>query len=126
MAELGRMERNGLIAGDFPTKAQEITVTGPAEFLRGDVVGITDDGVYALVDSTKTDGTQIPIGVICDSITIEDGLKAVSNLYVKGEFARRFLRFGGSDTADTHMRRMTEIGLLIRDTKAEGGSQSWQ
>lgn len=122
MAELGNVNRNGLIAGDYPTKAEEITITGPAEFLRGDVIGALTAGGYALVDSSKTDGSEKPVGVICDDISVESGDTAVSTMYVKGEFARRFLRVGGTDTIDTHKRRMTEIGLLVKETKAEGGA----
>ena len=117
MAVLGTLERDNLIAGDFPTKAQEITLTGPATFERGDVLGKSDTGVFALVDSTATDGSQDVVGIVCDDITVEADAEAVSTMYVKGEFNQRRLRFGGSDTAETHKRRMTEIGLLVRPTK---------
>ena len=115
--ELGRAERDNLIAGDFPTKAQEITITGPAEFLRGDVIAQLGDNSFALVDSSGADGAELAIGIICDNITVEDGITTKSTMYVKGEFIQRALRFGGDDTADTHKRRMTEIGLLIRPTR---------
>jgi hypothetical protein len=123
MSELGKLERNGLIVGDYPTKVEEITITGPAEFKRGDVVGVTAAGVYALVDSEKSDGTQIPVGIICDDITVDSGATAVANMYIKGEFAHRFLRYGGTDT---HKRHMTAIGLIVRKTKVEGGAREWQ
>ncbi len=122
MAELGEMTRDVLIAGDYPVKAETITITGPAEFMRGDVVGVTSDGAYALVDSSKSDGTQNPIGVMCDAVTVPEGETAVATMYIKGEFAIRGLRFSGTDTAEKHRRRMTEIGLLVRETKAEGGA----
>jgi len=114
---LGHMERDGLIAGGFPTVAQPINLIGPAEFKRGDVLGLTNNGVYVLVDSTADDGSQNAIGIVCDDITIEDETIVVSNMYIKGEFNRRFLQFGGTDTADTHKRRMTEISLIIRETR---------
>jgi len=123
--ELGKMERNGLIAGDYPTKTVAITVTGAAVFKRGDVVGVDGSGVYALVDSTKSDGTQTPVGIICDDITVAASETAETVMYVKGEFSRRFLQFSGSDTADTHLRYMTQIGLLVKETKAEGGTYAW-
>ncbi|MDR1703599.1 MAG: head decoration protein [Clostridiales bacterium] len=126
MAELGSVERNGLIAGDYPTKTEAITITGPAEFKRGDVVGVTDAGVYALADSSKSDGSQNAVGIICDDIIVEDGATAESVMYVKGEFINRFLQFGGTDTADKHKRHMTAIGLIVRDSKVEGGKYSWQ
>lgn len=117
MARLGEHKPDGLIAGDFPTEAMEITLTGPAEFKRGDVIAQTGDETYALVDSTGADGAELPIGIICDDIIVEDGVTTKSTMYIKGEFNRRFMRFGGTDTADTHMRRMIEIGLIIRGTR---------
>jgi len=116
MSELGRNERDGLIAGDYPTESQEITITGPAKFKRGDVIS-QKDGKYALVDSEGTGGAELAIGIICDDITVGDGESVRTTMYVKGEFSQRFLQFGGVDTANNHLRRMTEIGLLIRPTR---------
>ena len=117
MAVLGKMERDGLIAGDFPTKVEAITVTGPAEFQRGDVIAKTGNESYTLVDSAGSGGAELVVGIICDDITVEDGSTAVTNMYIKGEFAQRHLRFGGDDTVENHRRRMTEIGLIIRETR---------
>jgi len=115
--QIGELKRDGLIAGDYPTEVQEVTLTGPVELKRGDVLGINADGVVALVDSTAADGTQNAIGIACDDITVVDNETAVSNMYIKGAFAKRHLRFGGTDTVDTHIRRMTEIGLIPRTTR---------
>jgi len=117
MAKLGEHIPDNLIAGDFPTEVQAIAVTGPVEFLRGDVIAQTGDNMYALVDSSGSDGANLAIGIICDAITVADGETAVANMYIKGEYNQRALRFGGTDTADTHLRRMTEIGLIIRGTR---------
>ena len=118
MAILGRFEPDGLIAGDFPTEAQEITITGPADFKRGDVLGIiASNGRYVLADSTANDGSQNVVGIVCDDVTVADGAKAVSNMFIKGEFSHRHLRFGGDGNADPHLRRMTEISLIVRKTR---------
>jgi len=117
MATVGTFKPDGLIAGDFPTEVQEISITGPAEIKRGDVLGATDDGNYILVDSTATDGSQSVVGIACDDVVVEDGTTAVSSMYIKGEYNRRFLRFGGTDTVETHIRRMTDISLIVRGTR---------
>ena len=117
MARLGEFKPDGLIAGDFPTVSMEITVAGPAEFRRGDVIAQTGDETYALVDSTGTSGAELPVGIVCDDFSVDDAATTKSTMYVKGEFNQRFMRFGGADTADTHMRRMTEIGMIIRGTR---------
>ena len=114
---IGSTKRDGLIAGNHPLAAKEITITGPAEFRRGDVVGAITAGGYALANSTATNGSQNAIGIITDDIVVETGVNIVTTMYVKGEFNQRQLRFGGSDTVENHRRRMTEIGLLIRETR---------
>ena len=114
---IGSTKRDGLIAGDYPLVAKEITITGPAQFKRGDVIGATTEGDYALADSNATDGSQNAIGIITDDTNAEDGISIVTTMYVKGEFNQRQLRFGGKDTVENHRRRMTEIGLLIRETR---------
>ena len=117
MAKLGSFKPDGLIAGDFPTEAQEIRISGPAEFKRGDVIALNNNANYVLARSSANDGSQRAIGIICDDITVASGSTAVGVMYIKGEFNQRFLRFAGNDTADMHLRRMTEIGLIIRPTR---------
>ena len=116
MATLGTFEPKGLIAGDFPTVVQEIILTGPVTFLCGDVVAEVD-GVHSLVDSAGAGNAALAVGIICDDIVVDDGITTKANMYIKGEFNHRFLRFGGSDTSDDHRRRMREIGLIIRETR---------
>ncbi|MCL2392615.1 MAG: head decoration protein [Oscillospiraceae bacterium] len=117
MATIGIFEPDGLIAGDFPTEAQGITITGPAEIKRGDVLGLTDEGNYVLVDSTATNGSQEVVGIACDDVIVEDGMTATSTMFIKGAYIRRFLRFGGTDTVENHIRRMTDISLIVRDSR---------
>jgi len=116
MASLGELERDNLIVGSFPTVVMEIELTGPIEFKRGDVIAQLDDGTYALVDSSGTSGIENPIGIICDNIKVLEDITTKATMYVKGEYNERALNFGGDDTAETHKRRMTEIGLIVRKT----------
>jgi len=113
---IGSTTRDGLIAGNYPLAAEEITIKN-AVFKRGDVIGISSAGSYALVDSSAGDGTETPIGIITDDVSADDEQNVVTTMYIKGEFNQRFLRFGGKDTVDTHRRRMTEIGIIPRATK---------
>ena len=114
---IGSTKRDGLIAGNYPLKAVEIILTGPADFKRGDVVGALTAGGYALVESAADDGSELVVGIITDDIIVETGVNVVTTMYVKGEFNQRQLRFGGTDTVEAHRQRMTEIGLLIRETR---------
>ena len=119
---IGTFERDGLITGDYPLKAKEVTVhgqgtSGATEFLRGDVVAFDNTGTLVLADSARSAiGADKAVGIICDNIAVPAGESKVTTMFVKGEFNARFLRFGGSDTVNQHKRRMTEIGLLVRET----------
>jgi len=117
MAEKGRFDPNSLVAGGYPTVAQAIKLTGPAEFKQGDVIAQADDGSYALVDSSGAGKAALAIGIICDDVAVETGATSPAVMYIKGEFNQRYMQFGGTDTADLHLRRMTEIGLIIRGTR---------
>ena len=120
---IGRLERDGLIAGNYPLVAMEVIVSGPAtsgitEFKRGDVIALVNGTTPALVDSasTATDGTRA-VGIMCDNVVVNAGEQKTTTMYIKGEFNHRALRFGGSDTPADHIRHMTEIGLIIRETR---------
>ena len=114
---IGRHEHDGLIVGDYPLKAKEIQVEGPAEFRRGDVVAITNAGDYVLAEISRTDGGGAVVGIITDNFTADTGETKVSTMYVKGEFNQRALRFGGNDTTADHIDQMTRDGLLVRETR---------
>ena len=123
---VGTFERDGLIAGDYPLKVEEVTMYGtdagePTKFKRGDVVALIDGEngeMPALVEfgSTTSGGSKV-VGILTENVTVDPGQFAVTTMFIKGEFNRRFLRFGGNDTYEKHKRRMTEIGLLIRETR---------
>lgn len=118
---IGSVERGGLIAGDYPLKAQAVVVQGPTgtgitEFKRGDVVALNANGSPVLVDSVVT-GSEKAVGIMTDDVVANADEEVTTTMYVKGEFNKRYLNFGGSDTADDHIRHMTEIGLLIRETR---------
>lgn len=124
---IGNVTRDNLIAGDYPLKAVEIIVDGPAtgktKFKRGDVIAQLSDGSYELVDKTAAaeaggdSAVGVPIGIITDNISINAGEQLTTTIYVKGEFNSRALNFGGTDTISTHSRRMIEIGLIPREPR---------
>lgn len=114
--EIGNFDRDNLVIGGFPTITQEINLTGKAEFKRGDVVGKSLDGNIALVDSSKTDGTENVAGIICDDISVLDGETKKVCIYIKGAFSQRHLNFGGSDTVLNHKDYMNKIGLIVKET----------
>ena len=114
---IGRHDKDGLIAGDYPLKAGQMSITGPAEFKRGDVLALTNEGQPVLVNSAAAGNARLAVGIACDDVSVAENATGICTMFIKGEFNKRFLRFGGTDTADRHHRRMTEIGLLVRETR---------
>jgi len=116
---IGKMTPDNLIAGSFPLVAVPVTVLGTeaVELKRGDVVALVD-GMAVLVDSqSASNGGQLACGIMSEDVTTEAGQQKTAAMYVKGEFNIRAMRFGGNDTIETHCRRMTEIGLIPRETR---------
>ena len=117
MRQIGVSIPDGLHAGDASLEAQQITVTGPAELKRGDVVAFSDNETIVLAESTRTDGGQHAVGIMCHDVRADEGEAITTTMYVKGAFNQRRLRFGGADTIEKHLRRMTEIGLIVRESR---------
>jgi len=120
---VGRFEPDNLIAGsDYPLVATAVIVHGPdtegeTEFKRGDVIAFTSESKPVLVDSEGQDGEGRAVGIMCDDVTVKTGEQITTNMYIKGEFNQRALRFGGADIVDKHRQHMNEIGLVIRETR---------
>lgn len=114
--ELGTYKSDNLIAGDYPTVVDEIELVGPASFKRGDVVGISNNKVVKLVDSSSNDGSEVPVGIITENISLEENEKVISTIYIKGEFSVRHVNFGGNNTFKDHKNKMNNIGLILKHT----------
>ncbi|MCL2201567.1 MAG: hypothetical protein FWB75_06340 [Oscillospiraceae bacterium] len=113
MGVIGELERDGLIAGDYPTETMGITIVNDTaedmSFLRGDIIAQTENSYKLAGDDDEA------VGIICDDVVVSAGEEAESVMYIKGEFNRRKLRVDGE--LSVHERRMIEIGLIIRSTR---------
>jgi hypothetical protein len=56
--------------------------------------------------STATDGSQLPIGVLAQSVTIANGADATVSFCISGEVAREGITFAGSDGYSTKVYAM--------------------
>lgn len=82
---------------------------------RGTVLGIiTASGAAAIVDSTKTDGSQIADCILADDVDASSG-DVVAVAYTKGQFNRKALIFGGTDKADKHEAQLRDVGIYMKD-----------
>lgn len=109
-----------------PTDIKAVTLkAGQGVLKRGTVVGITTaDGLAVVVDSSKTDGSQLADSILTD--TIDTGAagateNVVTTAYNSGSFNRQALIFGGNDTADKHEERLRTLGIFIKDAQAYEG-----
>lgn len=106
-----------LFAGAVQKIATEsVILKGGRAYLRGTVLGLIDaESKATVVDSTKSDGSQRPYGILTDNVDATSGdTNAV--VYLTGEFNQAALTFGGTDTAAKHKRALREMGIFLKTT----------
>jgi hypothetical protein len=111
---------DNLIAGDkFPIDFKGVTiVSGAGKLARGTVIGIiTASGKGNIVDSTKSDGTQTAKYILADAVDATSA-DVVAQCYQSGEFNRKALIFGGTDTAAKHEDTLRQYGIYLKDNIA--------
>lgn len=109
MTTIGTFKYDNLFAGT--AEVVRDTIIAGEELKRGDVVGIiTQSGKAVKVDSTKSDGSEKPYGIVADDAVADKPVV----LYLTGEFNENALNFGGTDTADTHRKALRDIGIFLK------------
>lgn len=74
-----------------------------------------DPGVYALVDHTAVDGTQLPKLILSADLANDAAQQTGISAYRLGMFAAEKLTFGGTTTLDSRLVIQTNIDLTMRD-----------
>lgn len=108
----------GMVA-PFETVSVIVKSGAGVKLTRGSVLGVVGqeaDGTYivALVDSTKTDGSEKPFGVLADVEVDATTENKRATAYVTGEFNRAALKFGGTDTVTKHEQALRNIGIITK------------
>ncbi len=100
-----------------PIDIKGITLkSGQGVLARGTVLGIvTIGGKAALVDSSRIDGTEVANCILTDKVDTTTG-DVVTTAYVSGQFNRKALVFGGTDTASDHEEQLRVLGIFLKDT----------
>lgn len=65
--------------------------------------------------SSNTDGSEMPIGVVVEAVTVADGASAVVTFCNYGMINELAVVLGGSDTMSTAVRTVSTGGGTIRD-----------
>lgn len=105
---------NLIVTGTFPIVTDSLIISSGSNYKRGTVLGvITATGEAVAVDSTKTDGSQIPYAVLTQD-TDATAVDVLAPVYLTGEFNGDALVFGGTDTKTTHKAALRKIGIFIK------------
>ncbi|MDX8367775.1 head decoration protein [Cytobacillus sp. IB215665] len=115
VTDIGSRDFDNLIAGGQENiTTGVVTLKGGNQYTRGTVVGLlTADGSSVIVDSSKSDGSERPYGILTDDVDTTDGdMEAV--VYLTGEFNEDKLTFGGADTPGNHRQSLREMGIFIK------------
>lgn len=115
---IGNYEPNNLFAGAVSNIVSEgITLKSGQAYLKGTVLGLIEsEGKATIVDSSQTDGTERPYGILADNVDATEEDK-VAVVYLTGEFNENALIFGGTDTAETHKTTLREMGIFLKKNR---------
>lgn len=100
-----------------PVVADEVVLDKgiDGEVVRGTVLGrITASGNYVPVDSTATDGSEVPACILAETVTVSSTADKPAPAYFTGEFNQDALVFGGSDTFEDHKEALRARGIFLK------------
>jgi hypothetical protein len=121
---LGQSTPDNLFAGhEIPVIVKGVTLAKNQGILkRGTVVAvITASGLAKPVDRSKADGTQIPFGILTDTVDTGSGAALTdykTTAYVTGLFNSKALIFGGTDTVAHHEAKLRDSGIHLKENLA--------
>lgn len=114
---IGTYKPDNLFAGhNIPVLTDGVVLAKNQGVLkRGTVVAIVSASSLAKpVDSTKTDGTQIPFGILTDTVDTTSSTDVKATVYKTGLFNSKALTFGGTDTVATHQAKLRDAGIHLQ------------
>lgn len=91
--------------------------SGQGVLQYGSVLGLTKDNFGILVDKIATDGSQIPIGILAETIDTEDTEEAESvlaQMYITGVFNKDALLFAEGTAFDDMELELKKLGIYTK------------
>ena len=116
VTKAGEYTPQNIIAGNQVALITEgvVLAKGTATLKAGTVIAlVTADSTGKAVDSSKTDGTQTPYGILAEDVTLKSSGTIKATVYVSGYFQKDKLVFGGNDTAATHKSALRTLGIYL-------------
>ena len=114
-----------LKGGEYNNAVYTNSTGGPITILVGTLLGRVSatDKVLPL-KSAAADGSQFPVGISCQEITVANGADATLEFVIAGEVEGTLLTLDGADTLATAIDGKTlgdriksdSLGILLRDS----------
>ncbi len=117
--EVGRLEPENLIAGEFPRVSKFVTITGTGTLPEGAVLGeiTAADDLYQLSVLTATDGSQTPNAILAEPVDFTLG-DVVARVYLTGEFNQEIMILGGGHTVASVRRMLRQRSIFLKGNQA--------
>lgn len=104
-----------LIAGNYGIVDGEAVLVSGQNLSRGALLGkITASDKFTLCDSTASDGSENPQGILAEDCDASAADK-IAPYYLAGEFNEDAVIFGGTDDADTHRDALRDLNIYLKE-----------
>lgn len=103
-----------LIAGNLKLVTATVTFAAGNTFIRGQVVGrVTASGAYMPCVKSATDGSQIPCGIVVDTVDASAAAQTGS-IYQMGEFNSNYMTIDASWTLDDLTQALRQWSIFVK------------
>ncbi len=104
---------NGFIQGTL-----ENTTGAELEYVKGTLIGrVTATNNFEILKSAAVDGSETPVGILAQTITLGIAATAVVNLCNDGDVVQEKVILNGADTLDTMIGGRSIRDKIAGDTK---------
>ncbi len=89
--------------------------SGQGVLRYGSVLGLTENDNFGILsDKTATDGSQIPIGILAETINTEETEPVLAQMYIMGVFNKDALLFAEGTTFDDMELELKKLGIYTK------------
>lgn len=89
--------------------------SGQGVLQYGSVLGLTEnDNFGILADKTATDGSQIPIGILAETIDTKETEPVLAQMYITGVFNKDALLFAEGTAFDDMELELKKLGIYTK------------
>lgn len=115
MQKLDEFKPDNLIGGYMHQSTEQVILKSGSVYKTGSVLAKTVTGECVLVDSSTAN--KIIYGILAHEVDASSSNES-GVIYLSGEFNKRALVFGGTDTWEQHYDEARKLGLYFVDSSA--------